>query len=121
MPNPVPIYPAEGTVYDNVRDFMDHHKRQTENIQRSILGLAPNQPLPAKPENMPFPRMVYKPEYFSTTDRIAQKTHYLQVDTQQELDESRGDGWLPSLADAKQEWDKQQQQKQQQEQAKPKK
>lgn len=108
MARSVPVYPAEGTVYDNISDFMRHHAQQTEKIQRVTLGIAPNEPLPPKAENVPFPRMVYKPEYFASKDHTLQRPHYLEVDSEQELTEAKEDGFLPSLAEAKQAWEDQQ-------------
>lgn len=111
MAKPAPIYPVENTVYDGINEFFDHQKRVNEKLQRTQLGLRPDEPMPGKPENMPFPKMVYKPEFYGTNDRFEQKDHYLQVDNQEELDEALSNGFFETAQDAKKEFFKQQDEK----------
>jgi hypothetical protein len=85
MAKPVPIYPAEGSVLDNVADFVAHHQRVTEQIQRHQLGLPKGAPLPGKPENVPYPRMVYRVEYFSAPDNSERAKHYREVANEREV------------------------------------
>lgn len=108
MPKAVPIYPAEGTIYDNIAQFFQHEQSQTDKVRRALLGLRPSEALPSTPENLQYPQMVYKPDYFSTSDRMEQKKHYVQVDNSQELKEAKSSGFF-SLADAKAEYEKQKQ------------
>jgi hypothetical protein len=106
--NPVPIYPAQGTILDNVEDFMQHHRREVENQQRQQLGLAKGAPLPGKPENVPYPRMVYKSEYFSGEDDSERRLHYKQVESEKELKDAQAEGFFGSLQEAKDAFEQQQ-------------
>lgn len=101
-----PIYPAEGSVLDNVRDFIDTNNRNTERIHRALLGLHPSAPLPKNPEGMKFPAMVYKPDYYSTTDRIEQGQHYRMVRSEQEQASALDEGFFASAVEARAEFDK---------------
>jgi hypothetical protein len=117
--NPVPIYPAEGTILDNVDDFMQHHRREVDNQQRQLLGLPKGAPLPAKPENVPYPRMVYRQEYFAAADDFGRREHYRQVGSEKELKDAQAEGYFGSLQEAKDAFE--QQQKQQKEASAPEK
>jgi hypothetical protein len=108
LAKPVPIYPAEGSVLDNVADFHAHHQRVTEQIQRHQLGLPKGAPLPGKPENVPFPRMVYRVEYFSAPDNSERAKHYREAANEREVKDAQGEGFFASLQEAKDAFEAQQ-------------
>jgi hypothetical protein len=110
MPTPVPVYPAEGDVYRNVEDHADQEKRNVERIKRSLLGISPRDPLPETPRNVPFPKMIYRPEYFASNKPEEQRPHSRTVLDQQQLSDAQKEGFLPTLAEASEQWKQKQEQ-----------
>jgi hypothetical protein len=110
MPTPVPVYPAEGDIYRNIQDHIDQQKRNADSIQRSLQGISSRDPLPGTPPGIPFPKMIYRSEYFASNKPEEQRPHSRTVLDQQQLSDAQKEGFLPTLAEASEQWKQKQEQ-----------
>jgi hypothetical protein len=115
----MPLLPPriKSDVWKTIKNYHTHNAIQLEDERRKELGLQPEEPLPVHPW-LDYPKAMYSPDYFGTTDPEEQKGHFQVVETKQQEDALAGDGWYASGSEAKKAYYASKDQK---EQAKPKK
>jgi S-adenosylmethionine:tRNA-ribosyltransferase-isomerase (queuine synthetase) len=98
----MPLLPPriKSDVWKTIKNFHNHNAMQMEDERRKELGLNPEEPLPALPY-MEYPKTMYSPDYFASTEADDQVNHYQTVHSKEQEDALAGDGWFASLSEAK--------------------